>query len=505
MLFNSLEFIFVFLPITWLVFFLLIRAGHFKLTCGWLTVASLFFYSWWNPPYLFLITFSILINFVLGRLLCTDRSQRGNAMRRGILYLGLAFNLGALGYFKYANFFVENINSVFGSTYNFHRIILPLAISFFTFQQIVYIVDAWRGGNRKYTFPEYSFFVLFFPHLIAGPIVHHHELLPQIARERWQPVRLENLQVGLTIFLIGLFKKMVLADGSGAYATPLFDLVAKGSVLSTPHAWIAALAYTFQLYFDFSGYSDMAIGIARLFGIRLPVNFNSPYRATSMIEFWRRWHITLSRFLREYVYFPLGGNRRGVFLRYSNLLITMLIGGLWHGAGWTFVAWGAIHGFCLVVNHLFRSLTQGLFERAPLLQKIFNPVGWVLTMGAVIISWVFFRAKNFPTATSVLSSMFHANPQKATSLAFDLQQVFSGYYAFGWIALMSLIALLAPSTQLYLRNQAPTLDLTPVSDRWWHPAWRPTILNGLFIGALIFLTARSYFSLTPTEFIYFNF
>jgi alginate O-acetyltransferase complex protein AlgI len=504
MLFHSIEFIFVFLPITWLVFFLLIRRNHLKATCMWLVIASLGFYSWWNPPYVILIVSSILINFGIGRLLHLDGSKYDRNRRTAILYFGLLINIGALAYFKYANFFVENINSLLGASFNIERIILPLAISFFTFQQIVYIIDAYRLGNRQYSLLEYSFFVLFFPHLIAGPIIHHYELLPQIARERWQAVRRENLQVGCTIFAIGLYKKMVLADGCGAYSTPLFNLVGSGAVLSTENAWIAALSYTFQLYFDFSGYSDMAIGISRLFGIQLPANFNSPYRATSMIEFWRRWHMTLSKFLREYIYIPLGGNRKGVFIRYTNLLITMLIGGLWHGAGWNFIIWGAIHGFCLIINHLFRDTTRQFFEQSLIARKVFPPVGWTLTMLAVIVSWVFFRSGTYPAATSMLQSMFLLQETARTPVPYNTRLILSGDFTIYWLAIVGLIAVLAPSTQQYLRNYNPTLYETTTTNKG-KLAWRPTFAHGLIIGILVLFTIRRYFSLTPTEFIYFNF
>jgi D-alanyl-lipoteichoic acid acyltransferase DltB (MBOAT superfamily) len=505
MLFHSLEFLFVFLPITWIVFFLFIRMDRLRGARGWLTIASLIFYGWWNPPYVVLIGASVLANFWIGKWCCPETSGIGAGGRKALFYLGLALNLGALGYFKYANFFVENINSVLGVSFNFGKVILPLAISFFTFQQIVYIIDAYRGGNRRYSFAEYAFFVLFFPHLIAGPIVHHYELLPQIARERWKPVRWENLQVGLTIFAIGLFKKMVLADGCGEYASPLFNAAAGGTVLATPTAWLGAIAYTLQLYFDFSGYSDMAIGLARLFGIRLPINFSSPYRSSSMIEFWRRWHITLSRFLRDYVYIPLGGSRKGVVLRYSNLLITMLVGGLWHGAGWTFIAWGAIHGVCLIINHLFRAMTDGFFKARPKAVKIFTPFAWALTMLAVIVSWVFFRSPDFGTAANILGSMFPFQSVESSVVTPQLKLLLNDDVFFYWLLIVSGIALLAPSTQQYLRNYDPTLDPPPGGGGRIIPAWRPSAIHGIILGVMIFMTIRRYFSLTPTEFIYFNF
>ncbi len=498
MLFHSTEFLFVFLPITWLIFFGLVRMGRYRAVVAWLTLASLVFYAWWNPPYLALIGASIVFNFGLGRLV-----NRGGRRSLGLLVLGLTINLGALGYFKYANFFVENLNTVLGASFNLERIILPLAISFFTFQQIAYLIDAYRGQTQNCSFLDYSFFVAFFPQLIAGPIVHHAEILPQIARERWKPVRWENLQTGATIFLIGLFKKMVLADGSAIYATPVFDQAAQGLVLTTPDAWVGALAYSFQLYFDFSGYSDMATGLARCFGVVLPLNFDSPYRATNIIDFWRRWHITLSRFLRDYVYIPLGGGRRGVVLRYSNLMITMLVGGLWHGAGWTFVIWGGLHGLYLVINHGFRAATGRFFAASRALRLAGVIPAWALTMVVVVVGWVFFRAADLPTALRVLTSMFTA--VDAAPYPADLQATLLGNGKFLWLGLLAVVVVFAPSTHDYIRDYAPNHGSSNVSpiNRW--PAWRPVFLHGLVVGVLLFFTVKRYFVLAPTEFLYFNF
>jgi len=266
-LFHSIAFLFIFLPITWIGFFLLVKAGRLRGVIAWLTFASLGFYAWWNPPYIALILLSVVGNFWVGRAVCPKTSHFQFRGRAVFLAGGLLANLGALAYFKYANFFVENLNLVLHTGFNFERVILPLAISFFTFQQIAYLVDAFRGDTHGYTFLEYAFFVTFFPQLIAGPIVQHDEVLPQIAKERWKPVRWENLQVGLTIFGLGMFKKMVLADGCAEYASPIFNQAADGTVFSLANAWLGAVAYSLQLYFDFSGYSDMAIGLGRCFGI----------------------------------------------------------------------------------------------------------------------------------------------------------------------------------------------------------------------------------------------
>ncbi|MBT5260335.1 MAG: MBOAT family protein, partial [Nitrospina sp.] len=344
MLFNSYAFIFLFLPVTLLGFQLIGNRGHCRVAVSWLIGASLFFYGWWNPAYLGLILTSILFNYAVGVSL-------GSRPAKTVLVVGIAANLGLLGYFKYANFFVDNINALTGSDIVLERIILPLAISFFTFQQITYLVDTYRGETQECDFLRYCLFVTFFPQLIAGPIVHHREMMPQFAKDTFCRLKAKHLAVGLTIFSVGLFKKVILADGIAVYSTPVFDAAEAGVILTFVDAWCGALAFTFQLYFDFSGYSDMAIGLGRMFGIILPVNFFSPYKASNIIEFWRRWHITLSRFARDYLYIPLGGNRKGTLLRFANLMITMLLIGLWHGAGWTFVIWGGLHGSYLVINH----------------------------------------------------------------------------------------------------------------------------------------------------------
>jgi D-alanyl-lipoteichoic acid acyltransferase DltB (MBOAT superfamily) len=404
MLFNSAVFIFIFLPTVLLVFYALGYIGRIRLAIGWLVAASLFFYGWWNPAYLVLILASIVFNYLVGRAL-----GREGGPKKGTLFFGVAVNLSLLAYYKYANFFVENVNSLAGTQWDLGTIILPLAISFFTFQQITYLVDSSRGLTREYHFLNYCLFVTFFPQLIAGPIVHHGEMLPQFYESKTFRFLRENFATGLTIFLLGLFKKTVLADGAAVYATPVFDAAEAGQVLTFFEAWAGALGYTFQLYFDFSGYSDMAIGIARMFNIVLPLNFFSPYKALNIVDFWRRWHITLSRFLRDYLYIPLGGNRKGPARRYVNLFTTMLLGGLWHGAGWTFVAWGALHGGYLMVNHAWQHATRSITPKGRISVMMVHASAWLITMLAVIVAWVFFRALSFDGALRVLGGMSGVN------------------------------------------------------------------------------------------------
>ncbi len=400
MLFNSYEFIFLFLPLCLGGYFLCARLFSMEIAFAFLVLASLFYYAWWEPVYVLLILFSIGFNFGVGQLLSRD----GPGRTRTVLVLGIAINLGLLGYFKYANFFVDNLNFAFGTDWEIGRIFLPLAISFFTFQQIAYLVDAWQGKTSEYNFLHYCLFVCFFPQLIAGPIVHHKEMLPQFMRSENLTPRLSNFAVGISIFAIGLFKKTVLADSLSGYVGPVFDSQAAAAEVDFFRAWGAALAYAFQLYFDFSGYSDMAIGAARMFGVRLPINFFSPLKSTSIIEAWRRWHMTLSRFLREYLYIALGGNRKGKVRRYINLFLTMLLGGLWHGAGWPFVIWGALHGTYLMINHGWRTLLDRLGldlsgNRAYLLAC------WLLTFIAWVFSFVYFRAPTLEQGQHIVTAM----------------------------------------------------------------------------------------------------
>ena len=322
-----------------------------RMAMGWLVIASLFFYAWWNPVYLGLILVSILFNYTLGAILYKKR-------RKMLLVLGIAINLALLLYFKYAMFFVSTFNALTGGDFYIKQIVLPLAISFFTFQQIAYLVDVYRGRTYEYNFLHYCLFVSFFPQLISGPIVHHGEMLPQFEKKRVYRLNYEDLSVGLSVFFIGLFKKVVLADGMAEYATPIFNAVSQGIPLSFFESWLGLLAYGLQIYFDFSSYCDMAIGLGRMFGIYLPINFYSPYKAVNVIDFWRKWHITLSRFLRDYLYIPLGGNRKGRVRRYTNLMITMLLGGLWHGANWTFVIWGFLFGIIQAVYITIRPILK---------------------------------------------------------------------------------------------------------------------------------------------------
>jgi alginate O-acetyltransferase complex protein AlgI len=397
MLFSSYTFLFQFLPATVLAF---AAARRHSPRAGIMVLAgaSLFFYGAWRPVYLLLLVASIAINFGLGL------RMEDPLRRRAIGTLGVALNLAVLCYFKYTNFIFDSINTLTGAPLPFFNIVLPLGISFFTFQQIAYLVDVMRGAKVERDIVSYTLFVSFFPHLIAGPLVHHAEMIPQFKRGRTGRSSVVAAR-GMAIFAAGLFKKVVIADNLAQFVSPVFAHLDAGGGVTTPWAWLSTLAYTLQIYFDFSGYSDMAIGLALLFGIRLPVNFRSPYQAISIIEFWRRWHITLSRFLRDYLYIPLGGNRLGEQRRYINLLVTMLLGGLWHGAGWNYLIWGGLHGIYLSVNHLWRGWRGG-DKRAQVAALVLKGLCWAITFFAVVIAWVFFRARTLAGAWQMLGGLF---------------------------------------------------------------------------------------------------
>lgn len=392
MIFSSTVFIMLYLPIVFSVYFLLNKQRKIFAGKLWLVAASLFFYGYWSVLYLPLLLVSICFNFFVGAVISPHSKLPLASYRRTIFILSIAANIALLVYFKYINFFIDNINIAFNSTFDLQNLILPLGISFYTFTQIAFLVDSFNGKAREYDLVNYTLFVTFFPHLIAGPILHHKEMMDQF-QSRWTLfLRYRNIFMGLFIFSIGFFKKVIIADTFSVFANAGF---ADGVIHDFYSSWATSLSYTFQLYFDFSGYCDMAIGIALLFNIWLPINFNSPYKSLDIQDFWRRWHMTLSRFLRDYLYIPLGGNRCSPLRMYFNLMLTFIIGGLWHGASWMFVIWGALHGGALVLNRLWVSL--GFRMNAML--------SWLVTFIFVNITWVFFRANSMDSAGKILLGM----------------------------------------------------------------------------------------------------
>ncbi len=386
MLFNSYPFIFVYLPVVFTVFFLTAKYVSQRAATFVLVLASFIFYGYWDYHYVPLLFASITFNYLIGR-------QIGLTKRKKFwLITGLVINVALLGYFKYTDFFLTTINDLSNTAFDLPHIILPLGISFFTFTQSAYLVDAYRGEAAKHNFLTYCEFVTIFPHLIAGPIINHKKMLPQFTAAETFHINIENVAMGLTLFAMGLAKKVLIADNLAPIANNVFS---RADSLTFLEAWIGAISYTFQLYFDFSGYSEMAIGLGLIFNLKLPINFNSPYQARSIIDFWRRWHMTLGAWVKDYLYIPMGGNRHGELRKMRNLFASMLIIGLWHGAGWTFIIWGGLHGLFLMINHQWQRL------------KINLPKGinWGLTFLCVVICWVFFRADTSSHAIAILTAM----------------------------------------------------------------------------------------------------
>lgn len=384
MLFNSYEFILLYLPFTLLVYYKFAKYLGNSYAKSFLIFMSLVFYSYWDINNLPILLTSIIANYIFGHFLIQNKNKI-------ILACGIIFNLAFLGYFKYTDFVIQNVNILLNTDIQLQNIVLPLGISFFTFTQTAYLVDVYRGETKEYSKSDYLLFVTIFPHLIAGPILYHKDMIPQFSVAENYKVNYKNLTYGIIWFVIGLFKKVIIADKLAITANQAFSNVDK---LTMYDAWIGSLAYTLQLYFDFSAYSEMAIGLGLMFNYNLPLNFNLPYRSCSIIEFWRRWHMTLSAFLKNYLYIPLGGNRTGHHLR--NIMITMFLGGLWHGAGWTFIVWGCIHGIFICINHVWRK-TKIILPKA---------LCWFLTFNAVNIAGVFFRAEDIYGAVNIVSTMF---------------------------------------------------------------------------------------------------
>lgn len=481
MLFNSYAFIFIFLPSVLLAFHVGRQCSR-RVGLGAVSVLSLVFYGLWDPRYLFLLVPSLLINYALGEILARTRARLW-------LIAGVAANLAVIGWFKYSAFFY--VTATGSGPPDFMRgIVLPLGISFITFQKIAYLVDIWRGYPKAESFDRFAFFVLFFPQLIAGPIVLFRNINRQIRRARHDDALLRaSFQLGLILFAIGLFKKVVIADSMTLYADGVFDYAGRPDfVIGFIDGWVGAIAYSLQLYFDFSGYSDMAIGLARMMGFRLPTNFNSPYQATSIIDFWRRWHITLSSFFRDYVYIPLGGNRQGLAMQAAFVLIVFFLTGLWHGAGWTFIVWGSMHGVLVLANHLWLRWSRW---RMPTI------LAWPATITAVIVLWVIFRATSLGAATTVLIAMAGASGVLggAALAELNLYRVPVALPALVFIAALTL----PNSTVLAHRLRHGRIrgaSSRQRSVRWWLPA--------AVAGMALYLAISSIGSI-ETKFIYFNF
>jgi alginate O-acetyltransferase complex protein AlgI len=544
-LFNSTDFLVYFLPIALAGFFLLGALNLTRFAVSWLTLTSLFFYGWWNVSYVPLLIGSMVVNFAIGRSLSHQR-------RKWLLVAGVTANLALLGVYKYAGFFVTTINEIFGPHWPVPDIALPLAISFFTFQQIAYLSDAYDGVAEEPSFSNYCMFISFFPHLIAGPITHHKEMLPQFRDSRIFRPQPMMLALGVTMFLIGLFKKVALADTLGVWASPVFHASDLGQAMTALDAWSGAIAYMLQIYFDFSGYSDMAIGLGLMFGVRLPQNFDSPYKARNIIEFWSRWHMTLTRFLTAYIYNPISislnrarmrkgkpGLRRGKttigafgVLIATPTVITMTLAGLWHGAGWQYIVFGALHGIYLTVNHAWRTLKARWARPADSNNPIARIASTLLTLLCVLIALVFFRSINVRSACHMLSEMVATNglfipyyPFDHAHWAAELSTLFGARplpfpaldlitgNEFRFVLALLLVIWCLPNAQQFLRNYETSLGT--VRGRTWVEeklkaaslvlVWRPSIMFGVLLGGIAFFALTKTFSSAPTEFLYFKF
>jgi alginate O-acetyltransferase complex protein AlgI len=488
MLFNSVEFLFAFLPVVLTVYYI---ANHRSpvISLWWLVGASLFFYSAWDVRFLPIFLISVIANFCISIAI-----ERGSSHRNKILTGGIIFNLSLLGYYKYANFFVEQVSSITEAEFNWSAVALPIGISFFTFQQIAYLVDVARSETQERSFLRYLLFNSFFPHLIAGPITHHAEMMAQFGRR--QSNRTVDFATGLTFFTVGLAKKLLISDSISPYSTAVFSQAADGLPVSTADAWIGALSYSLQIYFDFSAYSDMAIGLAKMLGINFPINFASPYKARSIADFWRRWHISLSRFLRDYLYIPLGGSRVSPWRRRANLFITMLLGGIWHGAGWTFVTWGALHGLYLLINDQWKSSS---FSTHLNYCRWWPALAWSITMVCVVFAWVPFRAENMSATAEIWMSMLGFDFD-ATSATADWKPILMiGLFGCGAVLLPNIYQILSATGVGLPSRGYPATIIEPQSPS----PWIFGRAHGVALGAVFAILALKLSDVS--EFIYFQF
>ena len=482
MLFNSYIFILLFLPLCIAGYFLLNRIKPVVANV-YLLGMSLWVYGYLNPSYIAIIVSSVIINYLF--YLGIKKSDK-KAGRKAMLIFSVVINLGILAWFKYMDFFIENINAVFKSDYALLKIALPLGISFFTFQQLSFVIDTYRGEVADYGFIDYACYVTFFPQLVAGPIVSHDEFIPQFQKEENRKVNFDNLTKGIYLFVLGLSKKVLIADIFGAAVDTGYGTV---KTLSSTAALFIILGYTIQLYFDFSGYCDMALGIGKMFNIKLPNNFNSPYKSANISEFWDRWHMTLTRFFTKYVYIPLGGNRKGKVRTYVNIMTVFFLSGLWHGADWTFVFWGVCHGLLLVLYRIFKKQ----------LDKIPRIIGTFFTFITVNILWVFFRAPGFNTAFRVFRRVFNGGfemlPDTMTE-AFNLPEInfiFMGKAGMYLPHILTLVMLLfSLGIIFFAKNNHETADDKPIS-----------IHKALPTGVLLAWCVLSLDSVS--SFLYFNF
>lgn len=483
MLFNSINYIFFLLPITCIIYYLLLKQKLIIASKIWLVFISIVFYSWYDPKYTSLLLLSILGNYIVGNIFSAKTFQN-NKKRKYLLLFGLTANILLLGYYKYANFFIDNINYLFATHIEIAKIILPLGISFFTFTQITYLVDIYKNKTKECNFLNYILFVTFFPHLIAGPILHHKEIIPQFDDIKRKILKYKNITSGIGLFLIGLFKKVYLADNFSLYVANGYSSALDLSILE---GWIIMISYTLQIYFDFSAYTDMALGSAKMLNIDLPQNFNSPYKAISIQDFWKRWHITLSKFLKDYVYIPLGGNKDGEFKTYANIILTMLLAGLWHGASWLFVIWGALHGLAQCANKLWQKTKIEM----PKTLAVF------ITFMFINFTWVIFRAESLEQANKIYKALFDFNSFIMPKFHY-LNLVFNNNHT--TIYKNALLLLPLGLIIIFLCNNSSQIIKKLKINSENKAAFYAIVGSILFLFCLTKITTSSY-----SEFIYFNF
>lgn len=541
MLFNSYEFLLGFLPATVIGFYYLGMSSR-TWAVRWLIFASLVFYALWRPLNVLIIAPSIVINFILARLLLQlNESEDSPRASNAILLLGIAFNVAFLGYFKYTDFIFGTINDVFGANLVLRHIILPLGISFITFQKIAFLIDVQGGRVKSFTFQDYCIFVLFFPQLIAGPIVHYREMMPQFHAVSCKFDK-ENFAVGSTLLFFGLFKKVVFADHLAPLITPIYEHATAGGGMSLLPAWMAAVGFTLQIYFDFSGYTDMALGIARFFGIKLPQNFDSPLRASSIIDFWLRWHMTLTRFLTGYIYNPMvlwltrrrlakgqtgfGGHKTTVGAFVSLLMfptiVTMLVSGLWHGAGYGFVFWGMLHGLFLTINHAWRATAARVWPDRQSYEHFMKPLGAILTFVSVSMAMVFFRSPTMASAIDLVKGMIGLHgillPQAFIDHLGPLTRALHSIGVGGeplaidfanaakWILISMIVALACPNTLQILARYEPALGVKKQSAKVAFGRSLEWSTSLPWAIAMSVIAAFGMFSLSgPSEFLYWQF
>ncbi|HEG0496236.1 TPA: MBOAT family protein [Campylobacter jejuni] len=499
MLFSSFIFIFAFLPLTLVGFYILKALKLYTSAKIFLILASLYFYAYFKIEYIFILALSTFINFIIANLILRQINNKSYLFT----IIGVTFNIILLGIFKYTDFFLENFN-LFSKLAHLDfdiplpHILLPLGISFFTFQQIAFLVDCYKKTNiedllenKKVDFIDYCLFISFFPQLIAGPIVHHKEMMPQfhsLLNKEKALIDWELMAKGLFIFSIGLFKKVYIADSFASWANAGFTVVQNGNFLNIFEAWATSLSYTFQLYFDFSGYCDMAIGLALFFGIVLPINFNSPYKALNIADFWRKWHITLGRFLKDYLYIPLGGNRLGKFINLRNLFIVAFLSGVWHGAGWGFVIWGILHAIAMVSHRIYSFWAKG---KTFLNSKIYKIISWFITFNFINITWIFFRSENLQGAINLLKSMFGIVwvelPIRWHLTRATLERIHGNNETLFFTIIAFILCLCLKNSMQMLNN------------------FKPNIKNSIITMLLLYIAILTLISIPYTEFIYFNF